>query len=131
MRTRRCIKVWQNRQHSQQISHQMAAGVPKECARAGEIVRQKSKQGAQSQKRDESHQVLAVSRGNNAEVPGSNGTETGAQSIHIIHEVERVNRSEDPKNSNGIMEKLVVDKERYAYSAGGNQRGNQPLSGKL
>src|ERR1035441_658779 len=101
----------ENGEHRQQVTNEMTAGIAEERAGAREIVGQEAEQGAEGQEGDESHEVLAVRRGNDGEMIGPNCSQAGAEAVHVVHEVEGVDDSENPQDGDGIAEDGAGNKE--------------------
>ena len=78
VRVERRIEMRKDSQDSQQITDDMAAGVPKKRARAREIVREEAKQGPECRESNEGNQILASGRGDDSEIPSADGPESSA-----------------------------------------------------
>src|ERR1035437_3558343 len=121
----------ENGEHRQQVANEMTAGIAKERTGVWEIVGQKAEQGAEGQEGDESHQVLAVRRGNNGEMIGPNRSQASAEAVHVVHEVEGVDDGENPQDGDGVTEDEAGNKERNPRASCGDKCGNEELTGEL
>ena len=74
---------------------------------------------------------MALGRCNDSKIPRANGSKTGAQAIHVVHEIESVYYREHPENGDAVVEKLIVNKKGDPYSTCGDKRCDHPLPRKL
>ena len=112
----------------EQVADEMAAGVAEKGAGVREIPRQKSEQRAAREKARQSDEILAIRRGNERENERADGAQSGAQAVHVVHEIEGVDDGENPENRDGVTENVAGDEQRDALARGGDGEGDEQLA---
>lgn len=74
---------------------------------------------------------LAVRRGDDGKKPGVDGSQSGTQTVHVIHEVECVYHGQDPQDGDGVTEGDARHKERDPNFCGGDNQRGKKLAGEF
>ncbi len=97
----------------------------------GKVKRQESQHGSGGQERDGGDEILRVQRGERAEERGADDAKAGAESVHVVHEVERVGDGENPEHGHGVTEKFAGLDQGVAHAGPGVERGEEKLSAEF
>src|ERR1019366_505151 len=122
------VKMRENRHDGEQVANEVAAGVAEKSAGVRKIPRQKSDQRAAHEKARDGDEVFAVRGGDERENKRANRSDTGAQPVHVVHEVEGVDHGKQPENRDGVAENVAVDKQRDTLAGGGHGHGDENLA---
>ncbi len=123
------VKVRQNCHYREQVADQMAAGVAQKRAGLRKIVRQETQQRAARPERPSApRDIDRRNGGDRGEIPCADGAQSGAQSVHVVHEIERVDDGEHPQNCDGVTEHNAGHEQRDAYACRGDEHGNEQLA---
>src|SRR6266403_5125202 len=125
------VEVGQNRQDREDITNKVAACVAQKRPGLWKVIRQKTEQRAKSQKGEEPDEILPLCRGYQRKVPRTNGAQACAETVHIVHEVKRINHRQYPEYCYRVAEENVRNEKRNPRAAGGHKKGDSKLPRKL
>lgn len=69
--------------------------------------------------------------GEEGEIEGGDGAQTGAQAVHVVGQVQGVGDSQDPEDGDEVTEEGAGNEEGDADAGGGDGKGDQGLEGEL
>lgn len=129
--TRRGPEVGLDGEDGEEEADQVASGVAEKGGGARVVEREESERRTAHSKGEHGDWKLTVQDGDAAGERGRDDAESGAKTVHVVHEVEGVRHGENPENGDGVVQERVRGEDIQVNARSSHGCSDEELAGEF